>query len=62
VRLVTPDLNEHLRAFRVQQEQALFAKMGSDSYFELLHSRVKPAQAPTIDGPNIDRIQTKQAG
>ena len=44
------------------QEQALFAKMGSDSYFELLHSCVKPAQAPTIDGPNIDRIQTKQAG
>jgi len=61
VRLVTADLNEHLRAFRVQ-EQALFAKMGSDSYFELLHSCVKPAQAPTIDGPNIDRIQTKQAG
>jgi len=36
--------------------------MGSESYFELLHSRVKSAQAPTISGPNIDRIQTKQAG
>ena len=54
-------LKVHLRALRVQ-EQALCAKMGSESYFELLHSRVKSAQAPTISGPNIDRIQTKQAG
>jgi len=36
--------------------------MGSDSYFELLHLRVKSVQAPTISGQNIDRIQTKQAG
>ena len=43
------------------QEQALFQKMYSDSYFELQNSRAKSAHAPTISGPNIDRIQTKQA-
>ena len=51
----------HLIALRVQ-EQALFARMGSESHFELLHSRVKSVQAPTISGPNIGRIETKQAG
>ena len=44
------------------QQQALFAKMDSDSYFELPHQRIKSAHPPTRSETKIDRIQKELSG